>query len=51
MEKLKERIPDTEHLTRMRALLLAAHQNDETLKLLTESKQYVPKNLDSSGSR
>lgn len=35
----------------MRALLLAAHQNDETLKLLTESKQYVPKNLDSSGSR
>ena len=51
MEKIKERVPDTEHLTRMRALLLAAHQNDETLKLLTENKQYVPKNLDPSGSK
>mmetsp|Transcript_578 Transcript_578/g.742 ORF Transcript_578/g.742 Transcript_578/m.742 type:complete len:86 (-) Transcript_578:1081-1338(-) len=51
MEKIKQRVPDTEHLTRMRALLLAAHQDDEMIKNLTENKQYVPKNMDPVGSK
>ena len=49
-EKIKQRVPDTEHLTRMRAILLEAHQNEATLKLLLENKQYIPKNLDPAGS-
>lgn len=49
-DQLKKRIPDTEHLTRMRALLVAAHQNDAFIKKLTDGNQYVPANLDPKGS-
>ena len=39
---LKQRIPDTEHLTRMRALLVAAHSNDAFIKKLSNGNSYVP---------
>jgi len=32
VENFKKRIPDTEHLTRLRAILIAAHQNDAFIK-------------------
>lgn len=52
LEKLKKRVPDTEHLTRMRALILAANQNDEMLQqLLHGKKDYLPRNMNPDGSK
>ena len=45
------RIPDTEHLARMRALLVKAHQNDNFIKQLAAGNSYVPANTDPSASR
>ena len=50
-EYKQERIPDTEHLARMRALLVAAHQNDNFIKKLAEGNSYVPANTDPEGSK
>ena len=46
-----ERVPDTEHLARMRALLVAAHQNEHFIKKLSEGNSYIPANADPGGSR
>ena len=51
LEKIKERIPDTEHLARIRALLVAAHSNDAFIKKLSEGNSYVPMNGDPEGSK
>lgn len=51
LDKIKQRIPDTEHLKRMRALLVAAHTNDAFIKKLSEGNSYVPMNLDPDGSK
>ena len=50
-EYKQERIPDTEHLARMRALLVAAHQNDNFIKRLAEGNSYVPANADPDSSK
>ena len=46
----QERVPDTEHLARMRALLVAAHQNEHFIKKLAEGNSYVPAHTDPHGS-
>ena len=51
VEKHMQRIPDTEHLSRMRALLVAAHTNDAFIKKLATGNSYVPANLDPEGSK
>ena len=51
VEQLKQRIPDSEHLARMRALLVQAHQNDAFIKKLAAGNSYVPANLDPEGSK
>ena len=51
VEKHMQRIPDTEHLSRMRALLVAAHTNDAFIKKLANGNSYVPQNLDPEGSK
>ena len=48
---IKQRVPDSEHLTRMRALLVAAHQNDAFVKNVASGNSYVPQNLDPNGSK
>ena len=50
-EYSKERIPDTEHLARMRALLVAAHQNDNFIKKLAAGNSYIPENINPAGSQ
>ena len=45
------RIPDTEHLARMRALLVKAHQNDNFIKQLAEGNSYIPAHTDPSASK
>ena len=49
--KQEERIPDTEHLARMRALLVKAHQNEFFIKQLAEGNSYVPANTDPNASK
>ena len=51
MDKIKERVPDTEHLTRMRALLVQAHSNDAFIKKLANGNSYVPRHGNPEGSR
>ena len=51
VEKLKKRVPDSDHLTRMRALLVAAHVNDAFIKKLAAGNSYIPANLDPEGSK
>ena len=50
-EKKKQRVPDTEHLTRMRALLVQAHSNDSFIKNLASGNSYVPKHGNPEGSK
>ena len=48
---MKKRIPDTEHLSRMRALLVKAHQNEYFIKKLAHGNSYIPDNLNPDGSK
>lgn len=50
-DAIKQRVPDTEHLARMRALLVQAHTNDSFIKKLASGNSYVPKNGDPEGSK
>ena len=52
LEKIKkQRVPDSEHLSRMRALLVNEHQNDAFIHQLASGNSYIPVNLDPEGSR
>ena len=50
LNKMRQRVPDTEHLSRMRALLVKAHQNEYFIKKLAAGNSYVPENLNPEGS-
>jgi len=51
MDKIKKRVPDTEHLSRIRAILVAAHQNEAFIKNLASGNSYVPAHLNPEGSK
>jgi len=43
-------VPDTDHLSRMRAHLVAAHHHDDFIKSLAEGTSYMPNSLDRLGT-